>query len=55
MNLIKTLSKNSFEEIRVKDINPIFKKDIDSTHHFNAVGDMAVTDYCRTVSLKSIK
>ena len=55
VNLIKTLSKNSFEEIRVKDINPIFKKDIDSTHHFNAVGDMAVTDYCRTVSLKSIK
>jgi len=55
VNLVKTLSKNSFEEIRVKDISPIFKDNIVSTHHFNAVGDIAVTDYCRTVSLKNIK
>lgn len=54
INKIKMLDKNSYEEVRVNNVTPCFKKDIISTHHFNSYSDIAVVDYCRKTPLKKI-
>ena len=47
VNLIKNLSKDTFEEESVFEIQPNFFQDIISTHHFHTDGHLTVFDYCR--------
>ena len=46
INKIQNLSEESYHEIRVKNIDPTFKKNIISTHHFSADDNLAAVDFC---------
>ena len=46
INKIQNLSEESYHEIRVKNVDPTFKKNIISTHHFSADDNLAAVDFC---------
>ena len=54
INKVEILNDLEYKETRLKNVGPYFKKDIFSTHHFNALGDIAVIDYCKYEELKKI-
>jgi hypothetical protein len=47
VNLIKNIHQDNYREEQVFEIQPNFKNDIISTHHFHTNGNLAVFDYCR--------
>lgn len=54
INIINVLDEFDYKETRLKNVEAHFKKNIFSSHHFNAYEDIAVVDYCRSINLKSI-
>ena len=47
VNLIKNISQDIYEEERVFEIQPDFREDIISTHHYHTNGKFIVFDYCK--------
>ena len=50
INLIKALNENSYAEMRIDIVEPYFKQNIKSSHHFHANSNFAVVDFNRDVS-----
>ena len=46
VNKIQNLSEEDYQEIRIKNVDPTFKKNIISTHHFSADDNLAAVDFC---------
>ena len=47
INKIECLNENEYVESRISNVDPSFKKNIISTHHFSADGKIAVVDFCK--------
>ena len=54
LNIVNNLDIEKYSETRVKTVGANFKKDIVSTHHFNADKEIGVVDYARKERLKKI-
>ena len=46
VNEIKVLSKSNFEEVKILDFYPNFKKNLKGTHHLNNKDNFFVNDFC---------
>ena len=47
INKIECLNENEYKESRISNVDPSFKKNIISTHHFSADENIAVVDFCK--------
>ena len=54
INIVDILDVEKYIETRVKTVNADFRKDIVSTHHFNADKEVGVVDYARRERLRKI-
>jgi len=53
VNLIKNITRDKYEEDCIFEIQPDFREDIISTHHFHTNGKLTVFDYCKYEKISS--